>query len=254
MTSMQIMTNRWRLIWAILLCLLPLATGCMRKQVFINAPPLSPYREPVIWAVAPLANETGVSTVDVLAMADIIAHEVQNIHGIDALPVQRVLDGMRAMDIGGIDSPATARSLARVIGADAIIVGSITAYDPYRPPMLGMTLQLYHANAMQLGDDVIDQIGTAASDRSLHGFGEGDQPASSVSVVLDAADNGVRLSLEQFARGRTESNSALNWERYLVVMDLYTQYVVDRLLRDLLREERTRTNQRLATANQRPAP
>jgi len=73
-------------------------------------------------------------------------------------------------------------------------------------------------------------------------------------VVLDASDNGVRLDLERFARGRTEMDSALNWKRYLVVMDLYTQYVADRLLRDLLREERVRGNQRLAAGNQRPGP
>ncbi|MCC6907414.1 MAG: hypothetical protein IT430_05690 [Phycisphaerales bacterium] len=255
MTSVQIMTNRWRAAQPACLCLLLLLLcGCMRQRTAINAPLMSPYREPVTWAVAPPANESGVSTVDTLAVADLIAREVQNVRGIDALPVQRVLDGMRAMDIGSIDSPAAARALARVIGADAIIVGSVTAYDPYRPPVLGLTLQLYHAQPAAPADDLIEQIGTAPSDSALHGFEPDAWPEASAAAVLNAADNGVRLSLEQFARGRTESNSALNWERYLVVMDLYTQYVVDRLLRDLLMEERTRNNRRLATANQRPAP
>ncbi len=255
MTSVQIMTNRCSAGLAVCLgLLLVVAGGCMRERTAINAPLMSPYREPVTWAVAPPVNETGVSTIDTLAVADIIAREVQNVQGIDALPVQRVLDGMRAMDIGSIDSPASARALARVIGADAIIVGSVTAYDPYKPPVLGLTLQLYHAQPPSQADDVIEHLGTAPSDSALHGFEPDAWPESSAAAVLNAADNGVRLSLEQFARGRTETNSALNWERYLVVMDLYTQYVVDRLLRDLLMEERTRNNRRLATANQRPAP
>lgn len=252
MTSMQSMTNR-RLLLP-MLAAAALMSGCARRGPVINGPLLSPYAEPATWAVAPLANESGVSIADGLTAADIIAQEVQKIHGIDALPVQRVLDGMRAMNIGSIDSPATARSLARLIGADGIIVGSITAFDPYRPPRLGLTLQLYTARSMALADDLIDNISRAPSDTALSGFEPHDAPASSASAILDAADNGVRLDVEQFARGRTQTNSALNWERYLVVMDLYTQYAADRLLRDLLREERMRGFQRLAAVNERPGP
>lgn len=254
MTSMQFMTNRWRHIRALVPIAVALLASCTGKKPVINGPLLSPYAEPMTWAVAPLMNESGVSTVDTLGVADVIAQEVAKIHGIDALPVQRVLDGMRAMDIGTIDSPAAARALARLIGADGLIVGSVTAYDPYNPPILGMSLQLYTADAWRPSDDVIDRIGTAASDTSLHGFGDSDRPVSSASVVLDASDNGVRLDLERFAQGRTETDSALNWKRYLVVMDLYTQYVADRLLRELLTDERLRNNQRLAAANQRPGP
>lgn len=254
MTSMQFLTNRWRFARLAALVCIALLASCAAKRPVINGPLMSPYRDPATWAVAPLINESGVSVVDELAMADVIAREVQKIVGINALPVQRVLDGMRAMNIGVIDSPATARSLARIIGADGIIVGSVTAYDPYNPPILGLTLQLYTAQAARLPDDLVDQLGTAASDTSLGGFAIADAPISSAAVVLDASDNGVRLDLEQFALGRTETNSALNWKRYLVVMDLYTQYVADRVLRDLLREERTRGHQRLAAANQRPAP
>lgn len=251
MTSMQFITNRGRHFQALIVLAVALLASCAGKKPVINGPLLSPYSEPMTWAVAPLMNESGVSILDPLAVADVIAREVAKIHGIDALPVQRVLDGMRSMDIGSIDSPATARSLARLIGADGLIVGSVTAYDPYNPPILGMTLQLYTAQAMP-PDDLIDRIGTAATDTMLHGFGEGDRPVSSASIVLDASDNGVRLDLERFASGRTEMNSALNWKRYLVVMDLYTQYVADRLLRELLTQERWRNNQRLAAVNQRP--
>jgi len=253
MTSMQFMTKRWRLIRALAPLAAALLASCAGKKPVINGPLLSPYSEPMTWAVAPMMNESGVSILDTLAVADVIAQEVAKIHGIDALPVQRVLDGMRSMDIGSIDSPGTARSLARLIGADGLIVGSVTAYDPYNPPTLGLTLQLYTARALP-PDDLIDRIGTAANDTMLHGFGEDERPASSASIVLDASDNGVRLDLERFASGRTETNSALNWKRYLVVMDLYTQYVADRLLRDLLTQERLRNNQRLAAANQRPGP
>lgn len=253
MTSMQIMTNRRRRA-VLAAALLAALGGCARPQrPVINPRLISPYDEPVTWAVAPLANESGVSVVDGVNVADLIAREVQKIDGIDAVPVQRVLEGMRAMDIGSIDSPHTARSLARLIGVDGIIVGSITAWDPYNPPILGLTLQLYAAAPAPIADGAIENISRAASDTMLQGFGPADWPSSSVAIVADASDNGVRLDVERFARGRTETNSALNWQRYLVVMDLYTQYVVERLLRELLREERWRADGRLAKASQRPA-
>ncbi len=253
MTSMQIMTNR-RLRAVLAAVLVAALGGCARpERPVINPRLISPYDEPVTWAVAPLANESAVSVVDGVNVADIIAREVQKIEGIDAVPVQRVLEAMRAMDIGSIDSPTTARSVARLIGVDGIIVGSITAWDPYNPPILGLTLQLYAASPAPMGDDAIENIGRAPSDTMLRGFAAEDRPASSVAIVADASDNGVRIDVERFARGRTETNSALNWQRYLVVMDLYTQYVVDRLLRDLLREERWRAADRLARASKRPA-
>ena len=232
---------------AAMLLLLLLAGGCAKRRevVQVNAPLLSPYSQPQVWAVAPLANESGVSVADDLAIADTLADEVQKIEDIDALPVQRVLDGMRAMDIGAIASPQEARALARLIGADAIVVGTITTYDPYRPPKLGLILQLYLADettdaAVATATD-LNRLRTAASDVTLAVEAAAPDGAPSTAAgIFDAADNGVRLDVEAFARGRTQSVTAMGWERYLAVMDLYTQYVSHRLLKQLLVAERSR--------------
>src|SRR5690606_2123679 len=112
----------------------------------VNPPLIAPYAEPRIWAVAPLTNESGVSTMDALRLSDVLADEAQRVQGLAVLPVQRGLDAMRAMNLGQVQSPEEARALAQLVGADAILVGTIGAYDPYDPPKLGMALQLFEAS------------------------------------------------------------------------------------------------------------
>jgi hypothetical protein len=216
------------------------AGSCHKKRPIAYAQLMSPYGDDRIWAVVPLLNETGVSLIDTLAVADVITSEVERIDGITALPVQRVLDAMRALDLGRVDSPNQARAIARLIGADGIIVGTITVYDPYKPPSMGMILELYSVHRGPVGVDEIERIRSAASDMTLNNIGPGPNEPARASCVLDAADVGVRLALRDFASSRTDEKTALNWERYLVVMDLYTRFVADHLVQDLIRQERTR--------------
>lgn len=228
------------LVGALMLALFAV-TGCRPREPRAAAPLMSPFPDDQVWAVAPLLNESGVSVVDTLAISDVFTNELERIHGVTALPVQRVLDGMRAMDLGRIDSPNQARALARLIGADAIVVGTVTVYDPYDPPSLGMIVELHRVARSPLAVDDIDRIRSAASDLTLNNMGPGSAPPSRAACVLDAADVGTRLALKEFAQSRTIEKTALNWERYLVVMDLYTRFVADHLVRDLIRQERTST-------------
>ncbi len=210
----------------------------------VNAPLSTPYPANKVWAIAPLRNETGISIVDGVHAGDLVMEEIQKIRGVDAIPLQRTLDAMNAMGISSVDSIAQAQSLIRLLGTDGIIVGSITAYDPYNPPKLGLVLQLF---TLEGGFGVgggssgeMRRLGSSPSDSSLTGMRRFSQPVSSVAEVVDASDNAILLDIEQFASGRTSTDSALGWERYLVRMDLYTQYVTHRLLSELLRQERTR--------------
>lgn len=229
--------------------------GCGRRAepLQVNAPLLSPY--PAIWAVAPLANESGVSVFDPMRISDILTEEIARVQGLEAIPVQRVLVAMRALDIGAVESPAQARAIANVLGVDGLIVGSITAYDPYRPPKLGLTLQLYAADqSVDAAGDMRALRSAPGDDLDDHGFLAQDAPSAGVSAVVDAADNGVLLAVERFAKGRTDRNTAYAWERYLVVMELYSQFVCHRLLGDLLYQERLRSVRAAGERRQRIAP
>lgn len=225
---------------ALCLVLLPGCTGGAAMDR-INPRLRAGYAEPMAWAVAPVINESGVSVVDPVALADVIAGEVQRVEGINLIPVQRVLDAMRALDIGRVESVTDAESIARVVGANALLVGTLTAWDPYAPPRIGLTLQLYAAEGPGGGPFDTRVLSAAASDRYLPG-GEStsDQPVASASNLFDGADNALRLDLMDFAAGRTKQESAFGWERFLVQMDLFAEYAANRLLADLLSQERLR--------------
>ena len=229
-------------------------TGCAKRTI-VNAPTMSPYPASKMWAIAPLINESGTSAVDPLHLSDLLAQELQQVSRIDVLPVSRVLDGLRAMNIDRIQSVAEAQALVRLLDVDGLIVGTITAYDPYNPPVLGLTLQLYTSGRETVVDDDrnaplnsakgVRILGAAPSDSRLPGLRTFSQPVASVSAIIDASDNAVRLDVERFARGRTDPDSAFGWQRFLYSMDAYTIYVGHRVIRDLIREERLRMGRQM---------
>src|SRR6185369_9689416 len=96
-----------------------------------------------LWAVAPLANESGVSTLDASKVSDALAGAVGQARGMGAIPVNRVFAAMAAKNITFIRTPQDARIVADALGVDGLIVGSVTAYDPYDPPKLGLNLALF---------------------------------------------------------------------------------------------------------------
>lgn len=228
-------------------------TGCDNRTV-VNAPTMSPYPAGKMWAIAPLINESGTSAVDPLHLSDLLAQELQQVSRIDVLPVSRVLVGLRSMNIDRVHSVAEAQALVRLLDVDGLIVGTITAYDPYNPPVLGLTLQLYTSGREIANDDReaplnsakgVRILGATPSDSRLPGLRTFSQPVASVSAILDASDNAVRLDVERFARGRTDPDSILGWERFLYSMDAYTAYVGHRVIRDLIREERLRMGRQM---------
>jgi len=227
----------------LVLMFLPL-TGCLfQKDDLTVSPPLrSPYPAPKIWAVAPLANESGVSTIDTLLVSDQMTKVIAEVEGINVLPVQRVLDGLRAMNIARVQNPTEAQSLARLIGADGLIVGSIIAYDPYKPPTAGLTLQLYTVEPIsgETAED-IRKLEAAPSDQTLIGLRSYQQPIAGASGIFDASENSIQQHLQAYAEGRIRPGAtALDWERYLVDMDLYMQYVGHRLVERMLIDEQHR--------------
>ncbi len=232
--------------------------GCAKQDPL--RPPqqlLSPYAstpaEPV-WAVVPLRNESGTSAVDQLAISDTLVATVTQARGLRALPLNRVLDAMAALEMAHPQTPADLDRLARAVGADGVIVGSITAYDPYEP-IMGVALGLYarpgaleHAgveeleiNPRQLREQptTYDHFGTQRS------MGRG--PASSIMLVLDGRDHDVKMRVRRYAEGRTEGVSSLQWERYLRSMPEYERFVTFEAVGLLLQREWVRLARDRAT-------
>jgi len=215
-------------------------------------PPLAifaPYdtsRGEILWAVLPLTNETGTDLFDPLIVTDKLVAAAEQIHGIRTVPLNRTLVAMHALHITRVTNPGQIREIASAMGVDGVLVGSITAYDPYTPPTFGMSLALYaNSGAMdnRASSMAIDTRKLSASPtEQLPGAQSGytNRPASVVSDLLDAKNHGVLEDLKKYAQGRHDPQSALSWHRYTASMDLYTQFATHHMVAQLIENERAR--------------
>src|ERR1043165_1964861 len=89
------------------------------------------------WAVAPVINLSGQSGVDPILQADILFNQLQQVAGVNGLPVNRVVQVYSTLHIDQVQSEEQAALVCDLLGCDALLVGTISLYDPYDPPKLG---------------------------------------------------------------------------------------------------------------------
>lgn len=211
-----------------------IAGGCAGKpkdQLVAPKPVLAPYntaRGDVLWAIVPLRNESGTSLIDVLEVSDQVAAAAAQVKGIRVVPVNRTIAAMRALKMSELTSPMEAKRLASELGADGLLVGSITAWDPYRPTV-GLALALYARDGAlsQLSGDAVDVERLRFAPTDYQYFPRSafaDAPASVVSEYLDGKNHQVLMDVQQYATGRHDPNTALGWRRYTASMPLFTEF------------------------------
>lgn len=187
-----------------------------------------PYEQRMVWAAAPLSNESGSQHADGLRLADQLASQLEQAANIDVLPVNRTIEAMHSLQIEQVTTPQEAAALRQVLGADALVVGVISAYDPYDPPKIGLAVEL-HLDPRYLEDDVaFDVRRQSRSPQDELTLPSGDsmrQPVSTVSAYLDSADPAVRKMLQRYANKRSGIDSdKFAWVRYRSSMDLYSEF------------------------------
>jgi len=231
--------------WMVL-ALVVLTAGCHYRGAKKPARLSAPYGDRQVWAVVPLRNESGSLHADGLKAADQLAQRLETVMGLDTLPVNRVLAAMQSLELDAVNDAKDVAALRTVLGTDAVIVGTLTAYDPYDPPKLGIAIELYFdprrpsAHATDLRQLV--RAGTDSvtppeqSNRS-------NTPVSVVSGFYDAADPAVHQQLVKYASSRSgqdEDDPARGWRLYQIDMDLYTEFVTYLVSKKLLRVEQDR--------------
>lgn len=226
--------------------------GChsQHKAEVLTAPrtlttPYDTINGEVLWAVVPLRNESGTSQIEPLVMSDHLIGAIEEAQGLRCLPLDRTLAAMQALKLQRVRTPAEARSLAQTLGVDGIVVGSITAYDPYTP-MIGMSLALY---ARPGAGGMSQEQAKAFNPRELqHSTTDdaqvsnvwGDRPLAVWSERLDAKNHQVLMDVRAFGEGRSSQRSALGWKRYTASADLFAQFAMYRGVDGLLQQEWTR--------------
>jgi hypothetical protein len=249
-----------RSFWQVVYVLLSVATAlwlgacASNREETLVAPEISvsPYdslRGEPLWAVAPLNNESGTSAADVMKISDAMVSKVQEVRGVSCIPMNRTLLAMRRLGMSRVSSPADAVKLAEALGVDAIIAGSITAYDPYDPPRIGLTLGLFQRPERTGGDDrspdAIRLLTKAGQEREVKSSAFGLQPKSVVSTLYDARNHETLMQVRRYAVGRMDASSPMGWRAYTLRTGLYIEFVTAQAISELLDAERVR----MASAN-----
>ncbi len=218
---------------------------------------VSPYdtaQGQVLWAVIPPLNESGTSLADDLAIGDAIVAAAQGVRGVRCLPLNRSIEAVRTLGLTrGIQSSADAHKVAEYLGADAVLAGSITAYNPYDPPVFGLALALYArpgamANAAQSSLDTRTLTMAFTDFGTFDGLSFAGEPVSVVSQHLDARDHSVLMAVRSYAEGRSDHRSALAWRVYTASMDLYTQFAAHHTIGRLIDEEWVRLSRQMSSS------
>ncbi len=208
---------------------------------------LAPYDQShgeLLWAVAPLRNESATTTVDPLTMSDRVVEAIEQVKGIRCLPMNRTLETMRVLRIPMIRTPAEANKLADALGVDALVVGAITAYDPY-DPRIGMALSLVPRTVAMNGvaevqPAALDSRKVQASPTEVVAASALGEPSSSVSALFDGKNQSVQMDVRTYAEGRADKGSAAGWRRYLRSVDLFSEFAAFRLVDQLVQKETIR--------------
>ena len=217
----------------------------------------SPYASRQVWAVAPLRNESGSLHADGAKIADHLAEQLEQVKGIDVLPVNRVLAAMQSLHMQDVATKADAMKLRRTLGADGLVIGTITSYNPYDPPKLGLAVELYDANqglAMtQVDPRKLTEASTEGQVVGTRPKGS-TQPVNQISGFYDAADPSVREELKDYAKQRgATGKSEDDWRLYRLDMDLYTEFVSHEMASRLIAAECRRAHEK-PPARKPPAP
>lgn len=213
-------------------------SGCGPKKYAQPNELSSPYPDRKLWAVAPFRNESGTTVVDTTVMADKLNQQLSQVRGITLVPVNRVIEAMGALGLKRIESTHDAMELMHVLDTDGLIVGTVSAWDPYEPMKIGATVSLYSRAAHGSSSQVDPRkLRRASTPDGLPGLVVYRQPIAEAGGFYDAANGKVLANLQKYAMGRAPHDSPAGWRRYLLNMDLYAEFVSHELTRGLFYEE-----------------
>ena len=209
----------------------------------------SPWPEERTWAVVPFLNESGVSAVDTLTISDHFVAELDGVDGIACIPLNRSLAAMRALGLRAVTNDQDARAVMRTLQVDGLMVGSITAYEPYRPLQLGVATQIYTSDTPAESVSNADALLLPA-----HESGSGAQavatsgPSAEYSRVYDAQNHDVLMRLQSYASGRFAPKSGFREGIYLASIDAFSSFVAFDTIQELMKEESARVAPAQASA------
>ncbi|HZL35857.1 MAG TPA: hypothetical protein VFC78_11145 [Tepidisphaeraceae bacterium] len=191
-----------------------------------------------VWAVAPAINLSGHSEVDPLIQADLLYAQLQQVHGLTVVPVNRVVEALAGLQIEKVNSPKQAALVCEVLGCDALVVPSITAYDPYNPPKMGAALQLFEKPAGFTRPKNLDvrELSREAAPQPDQALPPPDRKFLQAVGMFDAANGSTRDAVLAYAHGRNDPVGPMGPREYFQSMDRFCGFAYNALAVDLLKQ------------------
>ena len=124
-----------------------------------------------------------------------------------------------------------------LLGANAIVVPTITIYDPYNPPKFGASLQLIAKPGAFVRQDNVDarELAREARPGTNDSAPDIDNADFIQSVgMFDATNGTTRQMVLDYAAGRHDPSGPMGPQEYFESMDRYCGFVYFTLIDDLL--------------------
>jgi len=123
------------------------ASGCHLLLPDISHQPVvhNPFPQLSRVAVAPFFNQSDEPTVDGRDFALAYFAELQAVPGYEVVPLGVVEEAILEHQVD-LSNAGEARRLAKILGVDAVAIGTVTDYTPYYPPRCGLRVEWYSAN------------------------------------------------------------------------------------------------------------
>jgi hypothetical protein len=189
-----------------------------------------------VWAIAPAINLSGQKGVDALLQADSLYQQLQQVKGLTVIPVDRVIPVYLSLRLEKVQSPAQAALVCDLLGCDALLVPTVTAYDPYDPPKMGASLQLFPKPSNYTRPTNLDprELARAARPPATTQPFPSSVAFPQVVGMFDAANGTTHADLMAYAHGRFDPKGPLKEKEFQVSMDRYTGFVYRKLIEALL--------------------
>lgn len=228
----------------LLLLVMILVSGCRNKEPMYGTEQMLflPGKVKAVWAVAPVLNLSGEREVDPILQADLVYAQLQQVHGLTVIPVNRVVEVFASLRLNKIQTPEQAALVCDLLGADAILIPTVTLYDPYNPPKFGASLQLMAKPGSFVRNESVNPRDLARSARPNSDSMPVIDNADFIQSVgmFDAKNGSVRQMVFDYADGRNDPQGAMGREAYFHSMDRYCSFVYFTLIDDLLQSPKMR--------------
>ncbi len=205
----------------------------------------SPYPRPLNIIVVPFKNLSGSQNLNRLAITDEFVTELALVEGITVLPVNQVLAKMSELQMQEVNDPGNALLLADTLGADGVIAGAVQRWEPYDPPLIALTVQLYRREelnrARNSSELFLDPAALARAGKPYDLQGTDPvQARAQVSRVFDASQVAVVERLKEYADQQELDHSPMGWKK-IKTQRPFLRFVSHEVIGELLDAERART-------------